>query len=154
MRIFLCLLLVACFTFSGYLLSQKYKKRKDFYFDFKIFNNKLTTEINFSKNSIVKIVSELNDDSLFNIEIKKYIKNSVAYVFIDKYLTKDEIEYFYEYLKNLGGSDSSTQLKFLNSTNEILLEKCDLTDKNYKQYKPLYIKLGFLVGLIIGIILL
>ena len=154
MKIFLCLLLVVCFTFAGYLLSQKYKKRKDFYLGFKNFNSKLSTEINFSKNSILKIISELNDDTSFNIEIKKYIKNSVSYVFMDKYLTSDEVQFFYDYLKNLGVSDSETQLNFLNNINESLAEKCDISEKEYKRYKPLYIKLGFLLGLIIGIILL
>ena len=154
MRIFLCLLLVVCFTFTGYLLSQKYKKRKDFYLGFKNFNSKLSTEINFTKNSMVKIISELNDDTLFNLEIKKYIKNSVSYIFMDKYLTNDEVQFFYDYLKNLGVSDSETQLNFLNNINESLVEKCELTEKEYKRYKPLYIKLGFLLGLIIGIILL
>lgn len=154
MKIVLCLLLIGVFTFAGYLLANKFTDRKNFYNDFDVFNKKMIGEINFAKNSLPKIINSLCANSIFNDTLKKYIQNTNSYIFTYKFLSNDELDYFYDYLRNLGESDSITQLKFLKSVEEYLGEKNKSVNDEYKKYRPLYIKLGFLFGLIAFVILI
>ena len=74
--------------------------------------------------------------------------------FNKSYINKDEIEYFYNYLKILGTGDKDSQIDFLDKIDINIIEKQKQSIIDENKYKQLYIKLGFLIGLIIFILFL
>ena len=74
--------------------------------------------------------------------------------FEKKYIGSDEIEFFSDYIANVGGGDKISQNKFLENASDYLKEKCKSSDVEEKKFKKLYIKLGFLIGLVIFIVLI
>lgn len=70
------------------------------------------------------------------------------------FLSKEEVDYFDTYLKEIGGSDIKTQLSIIGQAEKNLsdnLEKCKVEEKKYKK---LYVKMGILIGLLIFVLLL
>lgn len=152
MKIFLGIILVCFSTLLGYILSAKFTFRKEFYNDFYNFNNKLKQEISFRQTTLIALVKTFSNTD-FNLTLKSYIENS-TFSFNKNYLKKDEIEYFSNYLKTIGAGDKSSQLDFLDKSNVDILEKQKQTSDEEKKYKILYIKLSFLLGLILFVLVL
>lgn len=149
---FAVIMLIAC-TGVGYILSLKFISRRKFYSEFLNFNKKIKNEVQFSSSTIKKIINESNDITDFNIAIKDGLTcktNKINY----NYLTKEEKEYFNRYVNEVGKSDKISQLEFLTSASKYIEEKVNLTNTEEVKYKKLYIKLGFLFGLIIFIIII
>ena len=67
------------------------------------------------------------------------------------FLTKNELEEVFAYVSNIGNSDKTSQLSYLNNFNEVLTEKLKVCKEEEGKYKNLYIKIGFLIGLILFI---
>lgn len=153
MNIFLGLILLIISTFIGYVLSCKFSDRQAFYLDFASFNKKLKQEVAFKQSTILSLINQLNEDSDFNLSIKSFfIKNELS--FDKKYLTEEEKNYFFDYIKELGKTEKSFQIEYLNATNEMLILKQKESEEDVKKYKKLYIKIGFLIGLILLILVL
>ena len=149
---FAVIMLIAC-TGVGYILTLKFISRRKFYSEFLNFNKKIKNEVQFSSSTIKKIINENNDITDFNIAIKDGLTcktNKINY----NYLTKEEKEYFDKYVNEVGKSDKISQLEFLTSASKYIEEKVNLTNTEEVKYKKLYIKLGFLFGLIIFIIII
>lgn len=145
------LALVVC-TLIGYYKSLRYVKISSFYQSFYLFSKKITAEISFSKKSIVEIANELTEKNDFNLCVKKfYIENSFcAY----KYFDNDENNFLRLYLHSVGDSDRDSQIKSLSHFQKELEEKVNFANENLRKYKTFYIKIGFLVGLILLIMLI
>lgn len=153
MKLLIGVMLLVLSTLIGYKLSEKYVLRKKFYKDFLTFNQVLTREISFMQGTIVSLVKGIDFDGDFTDLLNNYI-NTGEFKFEKKYLSTEEIEYLKKYLKIIGSGDKNTQLEFLGSVNFELNNKCATVNEDEKKYKTLYIKLGFLIGLIAMIILL
>lgn len=153
MKLLIGVMLLVLSTLIGYKLSEKYVLRKKFYKDFLTFNQVLTREISFMQGTIVSLVKGIDFDGDFTDLLNYYI-NTGEFKFEKKYLSSEEIEYLKKYLKIIGSGDKKTQLEFLGSVNFELNNKCATVNEDEKKYKTLYIKLGFLIGLIAMIILL
>ncbi len=152
MKIVLGIVLICLSTLLGYIMSGKFSLRKEFYNDFYNFNNKLKQEISFKQTTITNIIKN-NDESDFYLVLNNYIKNN-SFDFDKQYLSKDEIEYLHNYLKILGTGDKQSQLEFLGKANESIMEKQKESTENEKKYIVLYIKLGFLIGLVLFVLVL
>lgn len=135
------------------LLSNKYAKRKNFYAEFSRFNEKILKEISFTSSSLLKISKTLPHDSDFGLTTSKYFSGEKKVQYLS-YLSKEENEYYLYFLSNVGLSDRDSQIAFISKTQQELDEKLKKTNEDEKKYKSLYIKLGFLFGLIMMIILL
>jgi hypothetical protein len=148
----ICVLIIS--TYFGTCFSKKYTERKVFYNDFNEFNNSVKNEINYSQNTIMTILSKNNEQkSDFYITTKSFFdKGDIS--FEKKYISKDEKNFFIDYLKTIGNGDRITQTKFVESASEQLKDKLKSAENDEKKYKKTYIKLGFLIGLISLIILL
>ena len=59
-----------------------------------------------------------------------------------------------KYFKIIGSGDKDTQIEYLNAVSAQLSNKCVICEEEEKKYRSLYVKLGFLIGLIALIILL
>lgn len=149
MKIFLGIIIIILLSFVGYLLSNKLTKRKNYYKSFNNFNDRLKNEIGFSKNSLLNLFDEEND---FNNSLKLLLKGEK----INKisYLSKDESDFLIKYAKNIGKSDKNTQIDYINKCKDSIDKLYNESIENEKKYKTLYVKLGFLIGLIIFILLI
>ncbi len=155
MKILLGIIFLVICTYIGYFLSKKYTIRKDFYCDFYNFNKKLKNEIDFAQKSIKEIISpNINSKSIFYKGVcDSVLENRLPQ--IDKNIfSQEEIVFFNTYLESIGGSDKNTQIKFLETAGVKIDESKIKCKEEEKKYKSLYIKLGFLIGLIALIIIL
>lgn len=152
MKIILGIILVCLSTLLGYILSGKFTFRKDFYNDFYVFNDKLKQEVSFRQTTLISLLKNcgVND---FYVVLRNYIQNNV-FSFNKTYLNKDEILYFENYLKMIGNGDKNSQIEYLDRINVDLIEKRKQMIDDEKKYKILYIKLGFLFGLILFVLVL
>ncbi len=150
MRLFLGVICLILCLFVGYVLSQKFSYKKRFYSDFKNFNERLTTEVSFTQKTIFQLIND-NDTDFY-----KFIKNKISdgESVNPRYLKKEELEFLDDYISNVGKSDRYTQMLYLNSVKN-QIENCFYKSKeDEKKYKSLYVKMGFLIGLIILVVLL
>ncbi len=139
-------------TFIGKILSEKYLKRKNFYSEFYNFNQKMKSEISFKQSTIKNIIDKL-DNETFRCYLDEAVlmHNENLYV---SFLSDEENDFLKEYVKNIGVFDKDSQLLYLNSVDSQIqiLYKNSFDDE--KKYRKLYVKLGFLFGLIFLVIVL
>ncbi|MBR2614045.1 MAG: stage III sporulation protein AB [Clostridia bacterium] len=148
--IYLGFCIVVLTTYIGYCFSKKLVKRKTFLNDFYNFNQKIKREVGFSKKPILSILEEENTD------FSGLLKDAIL---TDKeerpnYLIKDDYDLFINYKNFLGTSDSKSQINYFNTINESIKKLLETAKANEEKLKPLYLKLGFFVGLTILIILI
>ena len=154
MRILAGAIFVGISTMTGYLLSIKYTERKRFYDDFYSFNKRYIECVSFSGDSIKKIISENRvEGSDFYEYIGKLFEDKNSN-FPKKYLTADETLFLLEYADALGRGDYETEKKKASVWLEKVKEKKEKSESDEKRYKPLLIKLGFLLGAIIFILII
>ena len=153
MRLMLGFVLLAICVGIGHVLSLKFTYRKKFFNDFNCFNDKLKNELMYTLNSIKRIIMQLNFDGDFFSLIKSYFEtnNSVNQL---TYLSNEEKEFFTDYVNNIGKGDIESQKVYVDNVKIKLNKYCENAISDESRYKKLYIKLGFLIGLIALIIML
>ncbi len=155
MKLFLGIISLIISTSIGFFLSKRYTLRKKFYYDFFSFNKTLKTEISFAQNSLLSFIeNNKSNSSIFYVNLYRVFieKNKVD---IDENLfSKEEISFFEVYLNSIGASDKQTQLSLLDSTEVKLNNMLKNCEDEEKKYKSLYVKLGFLIGLIVLILII
>lgn len=152
---FFGILVIIFSTFIGYLLSRKYSKVKNFYCQFDGFNKTLKTEIAFSQKTLKEIIdykcSENND---FVNNFISFLNDRENFVLTINYLSLDEKNFLLEYYESVGKTEKNSQLEFLKKADEVITSYQKSAIELEKKYKNLYIKLGFLIGLIIFILII
>jgi hypothetical protein len=143
--------LVFCLFFSS-RLSEKYSLRHCFYNDFSTFNDRLKNEIAYTQNSIIKTIEQFDSKSDFFCGVNDYFKLSNK--FQKSYLSNEEIDEFNSYLSTIGKGDKQSQLLYLDGVKDSVNKKREQTEMEEKKFKPLYKKVGFMIGLIVLIIFL
>ena len=155
MNIALGVIAIIVCTFAGYRLSAKYSERKKFYDSFAAFNKRLLYEVSFTKLSVVKLLNDWKDEKdPFTELLKDIFINKHNTVPSFKFLTQEENNYVKSYIDNIGMGDSRSQTIYLEGVEKHLESYLKSVSENEKKYKSLYIKLGFLTGLVIMVILL
>ena len=145
--IIICILL-------GYILGLKYFDRKKFYNDFCTFNKYYLDGVSFYGNSIKEIIAQHNvKNSDFYVFMSEYF-NTKKFVFNKKYLTENEKSYLFHYVSSIGKNDMETEKKFATASLEKLNSIFTECEQEESKFRPLYIKLGLFVGLIIFIIII
>lgn len=146
--------LIFC-TGVGYYFSKKYSIRSEFYSNFYEFNKSLKNDISFMQNSLLNFIDK------YSTKTTIFYKNTYEYLYekkeieLDKNIFNDEEKSFLKnYLNSLGGSDKKTQLNYLESVDVNLVDLLNKAKEQETKYKSLYIKIGFLIGLIALIVLL
>lgn len=153
MKIFIGILLLTLSTIIGYTFSQKYKKRQDFFNDFEKFNKNLLNEVGFRQKPLRLVLSSVKNENDFYILTEKYLSNEKSNFNLN-YLKKEEIDLYNNFLLEIGVGDVETQTKILKSYESKLFDIAKSTAEEYKKYHTLYIKIGFLIGLILFIMLI
>lgn len=150
--LFLGIILLILSTFVGYILSEKFSKRRAFYKNFRLFNTELEKEISFTKRTMLELIEGKKDND-FSLIVFNYFNNNVL-DFNLSYLKVEELDFFKIYLKTIGSSNDISQLQYLTATNLEIDKRLSEAEANEKKYKTLYVKIGFLIGLILLIIIM
>ena len=146
-------LLITCIIVSLFI-SKQLTKRKLFYKNALKFLLILKNEISFTKNTINNIVKNLEDNDFNSILKERFIKEKNIDLLNYLYLKQEEKILIDNFINNIGKQDKITQLKFIENYENIFSDKANLCEKNEQKYKPLIIKLGIYIGLIIFILLI
>ena len=154
--------IVAFTTFCGYLLGKKYRKRKDFFTQLYDFNERFLNEIAYYRRPLKEFFSKFSYKGDFEKLLYIYAEN------IDKqtltagnllentdfdFLRKEEKSMVGDYFYMLGKGDSSSQKTFFSSVKTNVTALRDTATAESKKYGDLFVKLGFLCGLTILIVI-
>jgi len=148
-------------TFVGYKFSLKYSGKKKYYESFYNFNKLMQTEVRFKQATLKETLKNINEKDDFYVILKDCLVSNINFEELlkeknkkIKYLTKEDVDYLQTYVNNLGTTDLDTQSRFLDVADKVLIEKNTKANKDENKYKTLCLKIGFLIGLIIFIIIL
>ena len=152
MTTFIGVIIIIISTLFGYILSEKFAYRKNFYKNFFEFNKNLKSEVSFTKASILSIID--NKDSNDFIEIaKEYISlNEIKSQY--KHIKQSEIDFIKSYLSSIFDVDDKTLLKNIDYYTVKINEIYNVAIYEDKKYRTLYVKIGFLLGLLVFVILI
>ena len=155
--------IIAFTSFCGYFFANKYRKRKHFLRQFKEFNERFLSEVSYFRRPIKAFVASY----AYNGEFDRFLKiffgllekgQAEVYAFDFKsefsFLREEERQTVEDYFLMLGKGDSISQKGYFASIKERLSGLSTSADNDCKKYGDLYIKLGFLCGLLILILMI
>ncbi len=154
--------IVAFTAFCGYFFAKKYRQRKLFFRQFKEFNERFLSEISYYRRPLKEFISAYRYRGEFNELLTDYlsvIKNreTFAEVLTDdgkySFLKEEERRTLEDYFLMLGKGDSLSQKGYFSSVRELLTGLQAEAESAAKKYGDLYVKLGFLLGLLILILI-
>ena len=153
--------LVAFGSFCGYFLAKKYRQRKDFFAQLQLFNERFISEVSYYRRPIHEFISAYSYRGEFDLLLGDFIskveKNSPLIDFDWReysFLKKDEQCAVQEYFMMLGRGNSASQKTYFSSMESTLKKWSEEANVMCKKYGDLYIKLGFLCGLFILILII
>ena len=162
-KFFLGVAIVAFTSFCGYLLSRKYRRRKLFFQQFRLFNERFLSEITYYRRTLLEFFSAYGYQGEFDELLKDFSlalagKKEFAKVFNREetleFLTKEEAAKTEAYFRMLGKGDSASQKSYFSAMKEELNALQNEAETVAQKYGDLYIKLGFLCGLFILILII
>lgn len=161
-KFFLGVLIVAFTSFCGHLLAKKYRKRMLFFQQFYTFNERFLSEIAYYRRPIKEFISlhsyegefgcflsEIFTEKEENLPISGMFEKSDEYTF----LKEEDRKTISDYFSMLGKGDSASQKGYFSSIKERLLSLRKEAEADAKRYGDLYVKIGFLCGLLILILI-
>ncbi len=157
LKFLLGLCIVGFTTFCGYLLSKKYRKRKLFFKEWREFNERFLTEISYSRRPLKGFISAYAYQGEFDELLREYsskleeggVPKKEGYPF----LREEEGRMIEDYFSMLGRGNAASQAGYFSSVKGKLSTLAEGAEKDSKRYGDLYIKFGFLCGLLILILI-
>lgn len=161
-KFFVGMAIVAFASFCGYALAGKYRRKKMFFAQFASFNERFLAELAYYRRPIKSFVFEYAYQGEFRALLEDYVASlnpeSDTDIFLlgedFAFLNKDERRITQEYFSTLGKGDSASQKGYFSSMKSRLDVLREDSEKECKRYADLYVKLGFLCGLFILILIL
>lgn len=154
MQVIIGILLLLISTCLGFFYSRRYSERRRIFESLGAFNSRVKAEVVFSKGSLVSLVKNVESDNVATEYIRDFFLEKKESEERLKIFTKDEKIFFTDYVRRLGQGDKKSQTEYLKSAEMKIGGYISAAEEADKKYRPLCIKLGFLFGLIILIILL
>lgn len=154
LKFFLCAAVLALCVGCSFLLTRKYKQRRDFFYNLDLFNERLVNEVSYTKIPLPSFVEkyEFTGDFKRMLEEKRSTDfQAETYEFA--YLTDDEKKFLGDYFRMIGSSDAASQKTYLTALRKEIENRRSESENVYKKYFSLYIKLGVLAGLILVILI-
>jgi len=161
-KLLLCLAIISFTSFCGYLLGRKYRQKRQFFNQFKEFNERFLTEVTYYRRPILEFLSHYRykgefhaflEDIIFSLEEKysldKYMKTN-DYTF----LTHEDKIFLNDYFSMFGRSDSVSQKAYFSSANVEIEKRKTNAQSEVKKYGDLYLKMGVLCGILIVILII
>ena len=145
-------------AFIGLFFSKRIKKRAAYYEGLIDFIGFVSGEIKFRKNSVKQICSDFlsQKQTPFSKNLSEFASSDIPHnmVLSKGVLKKTELEQVRLFLLSLGTLDSETQTLDLELQKEKFASIYEKKAKSKTQYSSMFVKLGFLAGLALGIIIL
>lgn len=154
---------VAFTSLCGYFLAQKYRRKQLFFRQLYVFNERFLSEISYYRRPLLDFATkyrykeefgELLRIFFYGLEKKNYSLKSALdkpeYAFLDV----EEKTLLDDYFSMLGKGDCTSQKCYFSSMCDLLKKKQQETEETCKKYANLYVKIGFLLGLLILILIL
>ncbi len=153
MRILIGFLLLLLCVLVAFLLTKKFTLKKEFYKSFEAFNTVMIQEVCFGKKTLISVIENTKcDNDFYRLLSDRFAKNISPQE--KDYLSKEENLFFVEYCNNLGKTDGASQNEFLSKADKNIKEQLSKSIEEEKNKKTLYLKLGFMLGLILLIIVI
>ena len=155
--------MVAFTTFCGYLFARKYRQRRQFCQQLKEFNERYLSEISYARRPIKTFISSYQYKGEFAEFLRKYFEilelgevNILPFDLKKEYafLKEEDCQVVSDYFLMLGKGDSFSQKGYFTSVKERIAAVTLSAENTCKKYGDLYVKIGFLCGLLILIIIL
>ena len=162
-KFFLGIAIVAFTSFCGYVFAKKYRIRKLFFSQWKEFNERFLNEISYYKRPLGEFSSKYAYKAEFNDLLETYFSclqqdvNAFAEALKTAdygFLSAEEKIAVRDYFMMLGKGDSLSQKSYFSAIKETLVKFQVNAEVTYKKYGDLYIKLGFLCGLLLLILII
>ncbi len=153
---------VAFTSFCGWLLSKKYRQRKDFFKQLKEFNSRFLSEISYTRRPLREFAQTYayrGEFKGFLFDFFRCLERSVplegGFCRRERYpfLTEEEGRLLEGYFSMLGKGDSASQKGYFSSMSDKLSILQQESEKDAKRYGDLYVKIGFLCGLLVLILI-
>ena len=161
--IIIAILFVICLV-VGYTFFNKYNKRKKFFKALIMLAEKLTVEINFSRERLKVLIENFDkttkqnllgiDEGFLNYLDRKTELNDKEIFKKTDVLKKEEKDFILLFLKTLGRSDVENQTKEIANFTKRFEEFKAVSDVEYKKYGTLSLKLSLIAGLFFVIVLI
>ena len=160
MAIFSIILILIISVYIGYTAGNYYRKRYRFFCNINKLNNSNIINLMGQKNTVkytidefkkkctCKILSSCLDEFLLSITNKKY------FIFKCKDLSNDEIAIIEQYFSLVGKNEASAEMQSLHNYFKIFSELEKETKEKMDKYSSMFLKLGFLVGCLIIILII
>lgn len=126
-------------TSIGVFLSAKKKRRMQIFAELYEFNEQLLLNMKYSRLPMEKVAQ--------NFKFMPEVLNGKIL------LEGKDGEVISDYVFNLGRSDALSQIDYLNERKTVLTKCRDESSNDYKKYSSLYIKIFFLLGVLMAILL-
>ena len=153
LKLLLCAAVVAlCVAFS-FLLTRRYRSRMQFYYNLSLFNERLVNEVSYTRIPLPAFLEKYSFTGDFDAMLRQKKGDFSLQNYQFSYLTEDEKKYLADYFGLIGRSDAASQRTFLSAARAELAEKKKSAEEAYKKYFALYLKLGFLAGLILVVLI-
>ncbi len=131
--------IIAATTAIGVLLSADKKKRAQVFTELYEFNERMLINLKFGKARMSQIAADF-----------RYIPDILAGKSV---LNGSDGQFIADYIKNIGVSDSSSQIDYLNERKATIKKLMEESGENYKKYSSLYIKIALMTGILIAVLL-
>ena len=129
-----------CLTTSiGPILTANKKKRMQIFSELYEFNEQLILTLKFNRASIQKIAEPF-----------KFVPEILDG---NELLSGEDGQFLKDYINNLGRTDALSQVDYLIERKTILKKYKDDSFNDYKKYSSLHVKIFFLIGVMIAVLL-
>ncbi len=152
--VILGILITALTTWIGKKISDKYIYQEKFLNALNTFNGELIRNLAFRHDSIAKIRNKDFHFSDFNDFVSRVDFDGVIASGCPKYLDKDQRDAVISYFSGLGRNSLSAEKNFLEEYKVVFDDAVEKLRARNVKIKPLGIKIGFAIGIIIFILLL
>ena len=158
LKLLIGICIVAFSTICGYIFASKYRKRKAFFTQFHEFNERFLSEVSYYRRPLCDFIANYPYTEEFSELLQEYylaIKENALFdrdvLDLDQFsfLTEDEKVIINDYFLMLGRGDSASQKGYFSTMKNTLSKLQIQTMEEGKRYGDLYIKLGFLGGLLV-----
>ena len=133
------LAVVALTTSIGSFLAANKKKRMQIFSELYEFNEQLILTLKFTRNAIEKIAEPF-----------KYVPDILEG---KELISGEDGQFLKDYIQNLGKTDALSQVDYLNERKLLLKKYKDDSFNDYKKYSSLYVKIFFLIGVMVAVLL-
>ncbi len=153
-KFILCACALALCVALAWLMTRGYRRRMQFYYNLNLFNERLLNEVSYTRVPLPAFLDKYTFSGDFgNMLAEKKQARFAGGKYDYYYLDEDERKFLDDYFKMIGKSDAASQRVYLSAMRSEILEKKQKTEELYRKYFALYLKLGFLGGLILVVLI-